>query len=271
MADSLGTYLNEEFPAITTESRVLRLLAYDAVAGHQRSLDPRAVATDLSDEDVIARLHEPRAFGLFARRVMDSRVSREVKIAVAERAFDLIPLPASEFDAFPAAERTPLGLLRLARFLLENEAFTVLPLLHLVYAAFLDLSIIRVADRETRSWVLMAIVAREELPQTMRLLLAFQFLAAMPPRDAGAALEAIFRGRFVDAGTRTSLATIASASDGGRAWFAGTAVQEGLLPPSTDSKASEIEFEARVPAIPESVRARAARWLAKHAEKGAGA
>src|SRR3990170_2086384 len=61
MADSLGTYLNEEFPAITTESRGLPLLAYDAVAGHQRSLDPRAVATDLSDEDVIARLHEPRA------------------------------------------------------------------------------------------------------------------------------------------------------------------------------------------------------------------
>ena len=117
----------------------------------------------------------------------------------------------------------------------------------------------------------MEIVAREELPQTTRLVLAFQFLAAMPPRDAGAALEAIFRGRFVDAGTRTSLATIASASDGGRAWFAGTAVQEGLLPSSTDSKASEIEFEARVPAIPESVRARAARWLAKHAEKGAGA
>lgn len=267
MADALVTYLNEEFPAITTETRVLRLLAYDAVADHQRTLDPRATAADLSDEDVLARLQEPRAFGLFARRVIDSRVSREVKIAVAERAFDLIPLPASEFDAFPAADRTPPSLLRLARFLLENGAFTVLHLLHLVYAAFLDLSVVRAANRTTRSWVLMAIVAREELPPVMRLLLAFQFFAAMPPRDAASALEAVFRARFVDGGTKTGLATIASASDGGRAWFAATAVQEGLLPPSTDSKASEIEFAARVPAIPDSVQVRARKWLVEHAEK----
>src|SRR5439155_959954 len=76
--------------------RVLQVLAVDAVAEFQRSLDPGARASELSDEDVVARLLDPRAFGLFARRVLDARVSREVKIAVADRAFDLIPIPASE-------------------------------------------------------------------------------------------------------------------------------------------------------------------------------
>jgi len=230
MADALPEYLREEFPVIAKEARVLSLQARDAVTEFQRSLDPKAAASELSDEDVIARLRDPRAFGRFARHVLDSRVSRDAKIAVAERTFDLIPIPASDRVAFRVAERTPPGLLRIARYLLENEAFTVLHLLHLIYAAFLDPRILREADRRTRTWVLMAVMSREELPDTARLLTAFLFLAAMSPRDAASAFHGIVGARFVSPTLRAGLAASASGSDGGRAWFAAVAVQEGLVP-----------------------------------------
>ena len=101
----------------------------------------------------------------------------------------------------------------------------------------------------TRTWVLMAIVAREELPETSRQLAAYQFLAAMAPRDAASAFDAIGKARHVSPTVRTGLAVAASGSDGGRAWFAAVAVQEGLLPPLGDSEASRMEFEARAPAL----------------------
>src|SRR3990172_57277 len=268
MGTALHEWLQEEFPLIAGEARVLHHLAYEAVAEFQRSLDPGAQAAELSDEDVLARLNDPRAFGLFAHRVLASRVSRQAKIGVAERAFDLIPIPASEHAAFPVEERTPPGLLRLARFLLENEAFMVLHLLHLIYAAYLDPRILREADRRTRTWVLMAMMAREELPDTERLLAAFQFLAAMAPRDAASAFHGIVSAKYVRPTVRAGLAAAASGSDGGRAWFAAVAVQEGLLPPPGSSEASAVEFEARVPAIPEAVRTRAREWLAARAKKG---
>lgn len=268
MGRALLAYLQEEFPLVAGEARVALHLAYEAIAEFQRSLDSSARAAELSDEDVLARLRDPRAFGLFAHRVLGSRVSREAKIGVAEHAFDLIPIPASEHAAFRAEERTPPGLLRLARFLLENEAFTVLHLLHLIYAAFLDPRILSDADRRTRTWVLMAVMAREELPETERLLMAFQFFAAMPPRDAASAFHGIVSAKYIRPAVRAGLAAVASGSDGGRAWFAAVAAQEGLLPPPTSSEASAVEFEARVPVIPESVRARAREWLATRARKG---
>ena len=264
MPVGLREYLEAEFPTIPPETRVLAFLARDAVADFQRSLDSTAEASELSDEDVIARLQDPRAFGLFARRVLDARVSREVKIAVAERAFDLIPIPASESAAFRVEERTPPGLLRIVRFLLENEAFTVLHHMHLIYAAFLDPEVLRGADRSTRTRVVMAIIARGELPEAQRLLAAFQFLAAMAPRDAASAFDAIVKGRFVSPTVRSGLAAAASGSDGGRAWFVAAAVQEGLIPPPKDSEASSVELEARVPALPESVRTRARKWLERN-------
>jgi hypothetical protein len=265
MAEALGRFLDREFPVIPTEGRVLKLLAYDAVAEFHRSLDPAARASELSDEDVISRLQDPRAFGLFARRVLDARVSREVKIAVAERAFDLIPIPVGEHVAFRVEERTPPALLRFVKFLLENEAFTVLHLLHLVYAAFLEPKVLREADRHTRTWVLVAIMSREELPETPRLLAAFQFLASMAPRDAGSAFDGILKAKFISRTVRSGLAAAASGSDGGRAWFAAVASDEGLLPPSRESDASAVELEARVPSLPESVRGRARKWLERHA------
>lgn len=265
---SLPSWLQEEFPAIPSETRVLTLMAFDAVADFQRSLDASAEASELSDEDVIARLQDPRAFGLFARRVLDSRVSREVKVAVAERVFDVIPIPASEDVAFRVDERTPPGLLRIARVLLENEEFTILHLLHLVYAAFLDPRILRGADRRTRTWVLMAIMSREELPDTARLLGAFLFLAAMSPRDAASAFHGIVSAKFVGIGVRSGLAAAASGSDGGRSWFAAVAAQEGLLPRSSVSEPPTAEFEVRVPAMPEAVRERARAWLTDRARQG---
>ena len=268
MSEALREFIEREFPVIPTETRVLTLLAYDAVAEHQRSLDPHAMASELSDEDVVTRLQDPRAFGLFARRVHDARVSREVKIAVAERAFDLIPIPASETAAFRVEERTPPGLLRIVRFLLENESFSVLHLLHLIYAAFLDARVLRDADRQTRTWVLIAIIGREEFPETQRMIAAFQFLAAMAPRDAAAAFDGIVRAKHVSPSLRTGLAAALSGSDGGRAWFAAVAVQEGLLPPRDASEASAMEFETRVQSVPENVVARARKWLVRHASEG---
>ena len=264
MAEALWQFLEREFPVIPTEARVLKLLAYDAVAEFQRSLDPGARASELSDEDVISRLQDPRPFGLFAHRVLDARVSREAKIAVAERAFDLIPIPATEHIAFPVEERTPPALLRIVKYLLENESFTVLHLLHLIYASFLDPKVLQDADRRTRTWVLLAIMVREELPETPRLLAAFQFLASMAPRDAAAAFDGILKARFVSSTVRSGLAAAASGSDGGRTWFAAVATEEGLLPPMDASGAGALEFEARVPALPENVRGRARRWLERH-------
>ena len=268
MTEPLRAFVEGEFPVIPSEMRVLQVLAVDAVAEFQRSLDPGARASELSDEDVVARLLDPRAFGLFARRVLDARVSREVKIAVADRAFDLIPIPASEHAVLRVDERTPPGLLRLVRFLLENEAFSVLHLLHLVYASFLDPELLRRSDRATRAWVLMAIVARGEFPEAQRLLASFQFLASMAPRDAASAFDGIVKAKFVSPTVRSGLAAAASSSDGGRAWFEAVAVQEGLVSPATGSEVSDVERAARVPVLPENVRVRARRWLERQPAVG---
>ena len=244
-------------------------LVHGPVASGFQTLSAVSLARpELSDEDVVARLLDPRAFGLFARRVLDARVSREVKIAVADRAFDLIPIPASEHAVLRVDERTPPGLLRLVRFLLENEAFSVLHLLHLVYASFLDPELLRRSDRATRAWVLMAIVARGEFPEAQRLLASFQFLASMAPRDAASAFDGIVKAKFVSPTVRSGLAAAASSSDGGRAWFEAVAVQEGLVSPTTGSEVSDVERAARVPALPENVRVRARRWLERQPAVG---
>ena len=119
----------------------------------------------------------------------------------------------------------------------------------------------------TEKWARAFAHLDEELPETSRLIAAFQLLAAMAPRDAASAFDAIGKARHVSPTVRTGLAVAASGSDGGRSWFAAVAVQEGLLPPSGESEASKMEFEARVPALPEGVRSRALRWLERNASK----
>ena len=113
-------------------------------------------------------------------------------------------------------------------------------------------------------------IAREELPEAQRLLAAFQFLAAMPPRDAAAAFDAIVKARFVSPTVRSGLAAAASGSDGGRAWFGAVAGEEGLIQPAENSEGAEVERQARVPALPETVRVRARSWLERRAAGGRG-
>src|SRR2546428_13110493 len=92
----------------------------------------------------------------------------------------------------------------------------------------------------------------------------------MVTRDAAAAFDGIVKAKHVSPAVRTGLAAALSGSDGGRAWFAAVAIQEGLLPPGSESEASRMEFTARVPGVPENAVARARKWLGRPAGGGRG-
>lgn len=234
------------------------------LAGLARDRVPRIAGTpEDSDEDTVLRLREPRVFGAFAGALIeDASLPHALRVAVAERVFDLLPLPRAERDVILVESRAPRGLLAIAGFLGDAGALTVLHVMHLVFAVFLDRGIVREADRKVRNAVLARVLAYEEANPSLRVLYAAMHLAAVSDAEAHRAFRGILRVRGIDDAVKSRLARAAASEDGGVAYLLSLTRDEGLVPSElTDDTAPEVI--ANIPRLPPRVRAPASRWLAR--------
>ncbi len=257
-------------PDVLAESFRIDLRCDAPAAAHLANLArerlPRiAGASEDSDEDLILRLRDPRLFGTFAASVVgDADLSPAVQEAMADRVFDLLPLPRGEGEVILVEGRAPRGLLAVAAFVADAGNLTVLHLMHLVFAVFLDRKIVREAAPEVRTVVLAQVLAQAEANPTLRVLYAAMHLAAVSEAEAHRAFHEILRMRGVDDAMKRSLARAAATEDGGLALFLTVARDEGLVPADwTDGSAPEVI--ANIPRLPERLRAPANRWLSRHA------
>jgi hypothetical protein len=221
-----------------------------------------AAPSEESPEDLVLRLRDPRTFGTFAVALLSERdLQSGTKILLAEHAFDLLPLPRGEADVVLVESRAPPRLLDLASFLAAEDRLTVLHVMHLLFAVFLDRSLVTNVERHPRSTVLRAVVGNEETPERIRALYAAIHLAAVPEPEAHRAFQDFLKGGASDSLKRI-LVTIASSEDGGRRALAEIASQEGLFPGGGDPSRSP-SVAANIPRLPERLAAPARRWLAR--------
>lgn len=214
-----------------------------------------------TDEDLIHRLQDPRTFGEFVEFLLsDPRLSSKTRTALVERAFDLLPLPRSEADVILVERRASPHLLDLAWFLAEQEAMTVLHVMHLVFAVFLDRRLFRSVDAKIRSGLLSCVTALGEANERLRALYAALHLGTVPESEAYTDLRALLASPEVPDSLKSSLATAVVAPDGGAAVLRRLAKEEGLLPahPNDVQDASVI---LNVPRMPPRLKPLGSRWL----------
>ncbi len=218
-------------------------------------------ATEDSDEDLGQRLRDPRVFGEFVASLLDERgLAERIRTVLAEHAFDLLPLPRGEGDIILVEGRAPRSLLSIARYLAERGGLTVLHAMHLVFAVFLDRSIVATADRPVRSAVLRDLLALPEASVGLRSLYAAMHLASVPEPEAYREMRGILRAN-VDQAVKATLARAAMAEDGGVGSFLRIAREEGLVPVDwTDATAPEVV--ANIPRLPSRLGALGRRSLA---------
>lgn len=236
----------------------------EVLAAQAHRLLPKLVhSPDDTAEDLVVRLRDPRIFGEFAAVLVDEGVLPQASLrAVVEHAFDLLSLPRAEHDAFAVGARAPPGLLALARYLIDAESFTVLHFLHLVYAVFLDRSLVANVSRKNRFRVLEYIVAQEEFALPLRTLYVSLHLAFVPEPEAHAALRRILASDGVRTALRERLARLAAADDGGLGELRRIAEDEGLLSATSEDPADPVVL-ANVPRLPERLRALGRRFLGR--------
>lgn len=253
-------------PLVTALRADLRLDADGAevlAAQAHRLLPKLAHSPDDTAEDLVVRLRDPRIFGEFAAVLVNEDVLPQASLrAVVEHAFDLLPLPRGEHEAFAVSARAPPRLLALAPYLVDADAFTVLHFLHLVYAVFLDRSLVTKVSRGDRSFVLRYIVAQEEFALPLRTLYISLHLASVPEPEAHAALRRILALDGVPMALRERLARLAAADDGGLAELRRIAEDEGLLAATSKDPADPVVL-ANVPRLPERLRALGRRFLGR--------
>src|SRR3972149_6777456 len=96
-------------------------LRIDDVADLARIAARTAEALGLSEEppreEASARILDPAFVDAFAVAVLDSTLEDEVKLRVADLAFDLLQLPRTELEAFAVSQAIPAHLPRFAAFL----------------------------------------------------------------------------------------------------------------------------------------------------------
>lgn len=215
-------------------------------------------AEDDSDEDLVLRLQDARILGSFAESLLaDRHLAESTRGALVERVFDLLPLPRSEGEVFLVESRAPPHLLALARYLHQTDSMTVLHVMHLVYAVFLDRSLLRNVPRATRSAVLEAVVRGSDASEGLRLLYSALHLAAVPKGEARSEFRRILRSRVVPPNLRRSLARLAASEDGGVADLAQVAQAEGLLPgelADAEAPAVLVNIPRMLPALAPSAR-----------------
>jgi len=211
-------------------------------------------------EDMVARLRDPRFFGEFAASLLDrSGLQRSTRLALAEHAFDLLPLPRTEDEVILVESRAPPRLLKLADFLGASSAFTMLHVLHLVYAVFLDRFLVTRVARPVRASVLKYVLKAEASPE-LRGLYGGLHLASVPPREASDEFQRVLRARSISMEAKRVLASLAAADDGGLTVLAGLAEKEGLLPVEAEPAESPSVL-ANVPRLPPELAPTARGWL----------
>ncbi len=243
MGDPLADALRNELPC---EPSVAALLASLAREGRVRL----GGGAEDSDEDLLVRLRDPRAFGELAELALeDPRFGRVAREAVLEHVFDLLPLPRSEGDVIEVATRAPPRLLGLAVSLAEFDALSVLHVMHLVYAIFLDRALLANVSRQTRSTLYWEVLGQGDAGEDLRVLYACLHLATVAEREAATELRRTLRSSEIPAALRQSLASIAASEDGGHAALTKITQRVGLLPSELrDAQAPAIV--ANVPRLP---------------------
>lgn len=217
-----------------------------------------------TDEDLIVRLRDPRSYGDFvAGALSDARLSAGTRTALVEGAFDLLSLPDSEADVFLVEARAPRGLLALAAFLAAQGGLTVLHAMHLLYAVFLDRSLVTAVPREVRGAVLAAVIRLPEANERIKILYACLHMAAVPAPEAHRALKDILGNRELLASLKLALATTVAADDGGVGRLTALARDEGLLP-SESVDAADPTVIVNVPRLPAELASLGRRWLRLH-------
>ncbi len=256
MTDALADSLREEIGC--------DLSAAERLAARARELVPRiAGGADDRDEDLVHRLRDPSVFGGIVESLLEARDLTEAeRISLVEHAFDLLPLPRSEGDVILVGARAPRHLLLLASFLMTRDAFSVLHFLHLVYAVFLDRSLVTNVDRAPRSSVLSRVVADAEASENLRVLYACLHLSSIPETEARVELRALLKSQPVPASTRRLLATVVAAEDGGITALAEIARAEGLLPAGAKDP-REPAVLANIPRMSDRLSTLGRRWLGR--------
>jgi len=257
----VGDILSE---ALRTDLRCSPAAA-EYIAARARSHMARVLGSaEDNDEDLTVRLQDPRVFGVFAESLLpDQGLAEDVRVAVVERAFDLLPLPATEGEVILVQERSPPGLLSLAAFLAERGGFTVLHAMHLVYAIFLDRSLLDKVTRTTRAAVLGRVLRLAEATDRLRLLYAALHLGSVPEPEAHDELRHVLRSRALRDSFKHALAAIISSADGGVGALMRLAQEEGLLPVElSDSEAPGVL--ANIPRMPPRLSPVGRRWLDRH-------
>ena len=254
MRDALADALRAEIPCDPVVAPRLAALA-------RQQLARLGGTAEDSDQDLLVRLRDPRSFGAFAEVAStDSEVPVGARIAILEHAFDLLPLPRSEADVIEVETRAPPRLLALALRLAQTGGLTVLQVMHLVYAVFLDRSLVRRVPRRVRASLYRHVLAQTDVAEPLRVLYACLHLAAVPEAEAVSEFRWTLRSRALRASLRAALLSVAAAEDGGRAALAAMAQREGLLPgdrPDTQTP----EIVANVPRLPDKMGAAARRYL----------
>jgi len=193
------------------------------------------------DEDLVVRLLDPRAFGTFAGDLLaDGGLGTDTRTALAERAFDLLSLPGREDEAFSVEARAPPNLLAFARHLVTTGAFTPFHLLHIVYAVFLDRSLVTAVDRDVRSAVLVHVAATASPDDRVSALYVSLHLSALEESEATAELRTLFESRITRWPFKRLVASVVAPDVRGVVAWVQLAQGEGLLPTGLDPQDSSI-------------------------------
>lgn len=258
MADALAEAFRSEIPCDAPTAALLAALARERLA----SLGGGA---EDSDADLIVRLRDPRVFGRFAETVLeDRRAGPGARDAVLEHVFDLLPLPRSEGELIEVESRAPPRLLTLARSLAEGDGLTVLHVMHLVYALFLDRSLVANVPQATRSALYRSVLGVAEAGEDLRVLYACLHLAAVQEAEAASEFRATLRARSLPPSLRRALAVAAAAEDGGRSALTAVAQREGLLPNDLGEDLGPIVL-ANIPRLPPRLAASGRKYLRRDA------
>lgn len=224
--------------------------------------DPSGTPED-ADEDLVLRLRDPRTFGSFAETMLNDRgLAAPLRRALLEHVFDLLPLPRTEGDVIEVESRAPPHLLALASTLAEEEGLTVLHVMHIVYAVFLNRSLVTAVPRRTRSAILHTILVQPESGENLRALYAGLHLAAVPEAEAAWELRRLLKTDAVARGLRTSVASLAGSDDGGRSGLTRMAQNEGLLPADLEDP-QDPAILANIPRLPGRLSAASQRFLTR--------
>lgn len=257
MGDVLAEAFRSELPCDPVSAASL--------AARARAVLPHLTGSvDDSDEDLVTRLRDPRWFGAFAEVALSGAgLPPGVRTAIAEHAFDLLSLPRTEGEVFEVADRAPTTLLSLARVLVDDDALTVLHIMHLVYAVFLDRSLVTSAPVRARSAVLRGVVHQSESEESLVTLYACLHLASVPETEAASELKRMLRDRDAAPGVRYAVAQLATSTDGGRASLARLAQREGLIPQDPEGLQAPGVL-ANIPRLPVRLAAPSQQFLKRH-------